>query len=112
MNKINLLEETEKVLKEHGKTLDSIWRVYVYAYEYSCPVKILGLKEFKELANIEYNNDFGGQEIKNMVAKGLDFFMFRHEYDGSEWWEYVSTTVRPEDRMEIKDLYWRYAWKY
>lgn len=40
---------------------------------------------------------YGAQEVaKDLVLIGDDFWMERAEYDGSEWWEFVSTEPREE----------------
>ena len=49
------------------------------------------VKEFLEHANFEYNDGFGSEEINTeLILVGKDFWLERHEYDGSEWWEYKS----------------------
>jgi len=79
---MNLLKETIKKLKYEGKKAqDVIW----------CGSKDFRFswKKFKEVANFDYNNGFGGQEVaEDLKIVGKDFWLERHEYDGSEWWEY------------------------
>ena len=49
------------------------------------------VKEFLEHANVEYNDRYGLEEINTkLILVGKDFWLERHEYDGSEWWEYKS----------------------
>ena len=46
--------------------------------------------EFAELAKATiYDSGFGGQEIApDLVVVGADWWLERHEYNGSEWWEF------------------------
>lgn len=54
--------------------------------------------EFTALADRTYNAGFGGQEVAtDLLVVGDDWWLERHEYDGSEWWEYKSTPVKPAD---------------
>jgi hypothetical protein len=51
----------------------------------------------KAAANINYNAGFGGAEIcSDLVVCGKDWWLERHEYDGSEWWEFKELPARPE----------------
>lgn len=85
----NLLKQTEDVLRENGQTFkDVLW----------CGTKkeSMSLERFKELANFSYDGGFGGQEIAtDLLVVGADFWLERHEYDGSEWWEFKRTPVKP-----------------
>jgi len=51
----------------------------------------ISIEKFKELANFEYNDGFGGQEIaSDLIVYFKDkTYLYRREYDGSEWWEYL-----------------------
>lgn len=87
---MNLKEETRAVLKEHGKTAqDVLW----------CGNKEFGYFSFSELLEIaptDYDNGYGGQEIaKDLYIVGDDWWLERHEYDGSEWWEFKSLPKKP-----------------
>lgn len=58
-------------------------------------------EEFKELANFEYDDGFGGHEIDlNLMVVGQDWWLERHEYDGSEWWEFKTMPLRPTLKAE------------
>ena len=49
------------------------------------------VEDFIEHANFEYNDGYGIEEINtDLILVGKDFWLERHEYDGSEWWEYKS----------------------
>ena len=46
-------------------------------------------ENFKEVANVEYDSGFGSPQVaEDLIIMGSDFWLERHEYDGSEWWEY------------------------
>ena len=44
--------------------------------------------EFLRALDFEYNNGYGGQELFGKVWLQNNAWLERHEYDGSEWWEY------------------------
>jgi hypothetical protein len=102
MPKINFLEETIDELLRHDKsTKDVHW---------------IGIKdtavratwdEFAELANFDYDNGFGGNEINmNVIVVGDTWWLERHEYDGKEWWEYKEKAMMPDPyfKLEPEDL--------
>lgn len=81
---MNLLKETELILKEYGKTLDDI--TFVQGAEFG-----ISVDKFMELADAEY--DLGCDPLprvaKDLIVGGDGWWLERH-YDGSEWWEYMS----------------------
>lgn len=78
----NLLEETIEALEENGKSFDDV--IGVCGDKFQIPIE-----QFKELANREYNDGFGAQKVaSDLKIIGKNFWLERHEYDGSEWWEY------------------------
>ena len=82
----NLLKETKEILERHSKTFDDI----LFVGDKSDHSKIT-VKEFLEHANFEYDDGYGLEEINtDLILVGKDFWLERHEYDGSEWWEYKS----------------------
>lgn len=95
----NLLKETLEDLKSQGKTpTDVLW------------VGTLSTKtswdNFAKLADFCYDDGFGIQEInENLLVVGKDWWMERHEYDGSEWWEFKSMPIMPSrDDFTHKDI--------
>lgn len=100
---INFLEETLDMLKDCGKTEDDV--IWVGRCEYwasSYPDVKNTWEWFKSKANFEYDNGYGGAEIPlSLVVVGEDFWLERHEYDGSEWWEYKRIPTEP---FETKDF--------
>ena len=82
----NLLKETKEILEQHGKTFDDV----IFIGDRTTHTKMT-MKDFLEHANVEYKNGFGIEEINTeLILVGKDFWLERHEYDGSEWWEYKS----------------------
>lgn len=91
----NLLQETVDTLKSH----------------YNSPEDVLYIKDnenyttwgkFSDIANIEYDEGYGNQEVEpTLMIVGKDFWLERHEYDGSEWWEYKSKPVKPDTQGPV-----------
>ncbi len=81
-----LLEETRKELEQHDKTFNDV----IFIGDNGRHTK-MSVDKFIEYANIEYNNGYGIEEINtDLILVGKDFWLERHSYDGSEWWEYKS----------------------
>jgi len=96
---MNLLKETIECLSENEKTeKDVIW---------------VGCKKFKscwahftKIADIEYDDGYGGAEIaQDLLVVGSDFWLERHEYDGSEWWEFKQMPKEPEKVHNFKAVH-------
>ena len=65
----------------------------------------LSWKEFEALANVEYDESYGAQEVADdLLVVGDDWWLERHEYDGSEWWEFKKIPEVPSQKGEIKTL--------
>ena len=78
----NLRKETISVLKKHGKKWSDVAGVCGNDFQ-------ITKKQFWELANKMYNSGYGVNEVAlEMKVVGRDFWLERHEYDGTEWWEY------------------------
>lgn len=103
----NLLEETKKILQENNKTLDDI--IWVGCEDFSIPTE-----DFLKLANDIYDAGFGGCEVcLDLIIVGNDWWLERHEYDGSEWWEYKSIPIYKECK-KVKSVFvtdWDYYLK-
>lgn len=82
---MNLLQETLQSLKENGKTSQDVVWVGNQDGHYS-----ITWAEFSAIAEkTTYSSGFGNQEIaSDLVIVGENWWLERHEYDGSEWWEY------------------------
>ena len=56
-------------------------------------------EQFKKLADKEYDDGFGGEEVNTeLLVVGDDWWLERHEYDGSEWWELKRLPETPENK--------------
>lgn len=106
---INLLEETKEILLSHGKCCEDVEFVIGLdssvddCYYWECTgndVVRTTWNEFAAQADKEYNNGLGGAKVlKFTMIVGKDFWLERHEYDGSEWWEYKELP-KPENYRE------------
>jgi hypothetical protein len=93
---MNLLEETLSILKENNLTEEDVKWVGSNDIWFSW-------EDFKLLANINYDSGFGGEEIAlDLLVVGKNWWLERHTYDGSEWWEFKQLPVKP--KKEIKPL--------
>lgn len=85
----NLRKETIECLLENGKTLYDV--VWVGTLEVEIPIE-----EFLRLVDKYYDNGFGSQKVAtDLLVCGDGWYMERHEYDGSEWWEFKTMPTRP-----------------
>ena len=81
----NLLKETLEIMQKYGKTPADVHWIGLL----NGKVAVTFWDVFAQKANKEYYEDFGGIEVsKNLTVVGNDWWLERHEYDGSEWWEY------------------------
>ena len=85
----NLYNETLEVLNEHGKTsCDILW--------VGTPDTKIPLDMFWKAADSAYDNGYGGTEVnESLFVVGDNWWLERHEYDGSEWWEYKERPSEP-----------------
>ena len=86
----NLLTETLEVLTRNGKTpADVLW----------CGSTDLHFSwdDFSAVANTtNYNDGYGAVEIApDLVVVGVDWWLERHEYYGSESWDFKTLPVKP-----------------
>lgn len=91
----NLLAETIKEMELRGKTPGDV-RYVVSATEWpeSTP-QWCTWDEFAARADFEYDAGYGGNNIAlELRVVGADWWMERHEYDGSEWWEFKTLPNR------------------
>lgn len=79
----NLLQETNEVLLENGYKWEDVNFIGSADGEYFCTYE-----EFKVLADVEYNDGYGGQEVASDLVIRLNDggLLYRHEYDGAEEW--------------------------
>lgn len=87
---LNLLSETTDVLAEHKRSTSDVRWVGNHNLWMSWD-------EFAAIADVTYDAGFGGANVnETLLIVGDDWWMERHEYDGSEWWEYKSLPIRPD----------------
>lgn len=78
----NLLEETVNVLSKFEKSTSDVRWIGGKGF-------IGDWADFESIANFEYDNGYGGNEIDSTLKiVGDDWWLERGEYDGSEWWEF------------------------
>lgn len=87
---MNLYKETIEILKEHGKTFDDV--VVICGDDFQ-----ITKDDFIKYSNTEYDSGYGAPEVaEDLLVIGAGFWLERHEYDGSEWWEYKEIPERNE----------------
>ena len=93
---MNLLKETKSELKVHGKLLKDV--KWVGCDEFTIP-----LENFVTCADMEYDDGYGSQDVAmDLVVVGENWWLERHEYDGSEWWEYKELPQKPSEEKQVK----------
>lgn len=99
MSMRNLLRETIRVLKENGKSpQDVIWVGNTEEFSISW-------EEFDKIADFEYDAAFGSVEVcGDLLVVGADFWLERHEYDGSEWWEFKTLPKQPKNAKKFHNI--------
>jgi hypothetical protein len=82
---MNLLKETLTNITDSGHTVEEVLFIGSADGAYSCT-----WAEFEALADLEYDQGYGAQEVAtDLIMVFTDGKkMWRHEYDGSEWWMY------------------------
>ena len=94
---VNLLEETEDKLRNcHKAPKDVLW------IGTDDGTEAITWDEFAKMADFNYDDDYGKIDIRlNLVVVGKDWWMERHEYDGSEWWEYKEQPKLKENSKKL-----------
>lgn len=95
---MNLLEETKEILENNNKKLEDILWI-------GSSKNFVDVNEFIKIADVEYDNGYGAPQVaENLLVVGVDWWLERHEYDGSEWWEYKSIPVKPNNKFCLRAL--------
>ena len=107
----NLLEETIKYLREYDKQPSDVLWVGRDYYDWNLKKQVRykdTWDSFCVKADFEYNSGYGAVEIPDdIVIVGKDFWLERHQYDGSEWWEFKMMPLEPTETQEIDfDYHW------
>lgn len=102
----NLLQETQEDITRNHKSVEDVQWVGSKDGEYS-----ISWEQFAALArDITYDSGFGGNEIvDDLVVVGSDWWLERHEYDGSEWWEFKTLPIRKEKSKSFTRVLGRYS---
>lgn len=97
----NLLIETEEVLKENGKSFDDVkWIGTLNG-------GTISVGDFKKAANREYDSGFGIENVcLGLLVVGDNWWLERHEYDGSEWWEFKTIPSKPEGELRWSEIWY------
>lgn len=94
---MNLLDETKKILNAYGKSISDIEWFGNSSIEYIC--------DLEKLIDLEYNSSYVFVEIpEDFILVGADFWIERHERDGSEWWEYKTMPKKPDKAKVVSKL--------
>ena len=103
----NFLEETVDSIKESGHTPGDI----EFIGNRNRTISLGGWDGFAKAIDRKYDDSYGLNEVADDLAI---FFrdhsvMFRHEYDGAEWWEYIPSNESHTD-SPIAVMYPEKAW--
>ena len=95
---MNLLNETINILKKYNlDTKDVIW---VGNYDLKTD-----WDNFAKISDVNYDSGFGSQEVAtDLIIVGKDWWLERHEYDGSEWWEFKQLPKEPETKVILSTV--------
>ena len=103
----NLLKETIEELRRNGKDEKDVLWVGSSDGKYA-----ISWEEFKKIADIEYDCKFGAQEIaEDLVVVGKDWWLERHEYDGSEWWAFKTLPRKQRNPRRFTKVKARIGWE-
>lgn len=96
---VNLKNSTLNILNQHNKLPSDIKWV-------GCTNFKISIEEFWKLADREYDASYGSQEVaEDLIVVGDSWWLERHEYDGSEWWEYKELPQEPEKILSVPTLF-------
>lgn len=111
----NLIEETLSFLRKCGKCENDIYYVRVKDIRFGDIVHYVDWDSFKDsIKDFTYDKGYGLQYIwKNLrIVLRNGEYIRRQEYDGSEWWEYISKppmdvliTKYDPGEMDFKEWY-------
>ena len=95
---MNLLKETLKNLMQAEKTEQDVKWVGTTTHKTTW-------EDFKSKADTEYDAGYGSSKVaQDLLIVGDNWWLERHEYDGSEWWEYKEIPKEPIENIELKAL--------
>ena len=95
---MNLLKETLEIIEKSGKKENDVKWVGTHSHKTTW-------EDFKKHANTDYDCGYGSSKVaQDLLIVGDNWWMERHEYDGSEWWEFKELPVEPKETIELKAL--------
>lgn len=84
----NLWEETIEELAYHKKGFDDVIAICGNDFQ-------ITKEDFEKYSKTNYDSGYGAPEVaEDLLIIGVDFWLERHEYDGSEWWEFKQMPTR------------------
>lgn len=97
----NLWKETISVLKDHYLTWEDVDHIILDGDNVT-----ISKENFEELARkTDYDNGWGAAEIRtDLIIVGWNWWLERNEYDGSEWWEFCTMPVIPNETTTVTSL--------
>jgi len=103
---MTLLEETIEDIKRNGHKISDIIFIGSEKSGHSCT-----WEEFTILANQDYDSGYDAAKvaIDLLIIFSDGSSMYREEYDGSEWWEYIIPFIMPRNTQSIKSLFTKYV---
>lgn len=91
----NLWDETVKILEQFSKTFEDV--VWIGRDDFT-----ISKEQFKKLSNRCYDAGFGAPKVAmDLKIVGRDWWLERHEYDGSEWWEFKELPTKPREERKV-----------
>jgi len=96
-HRTNLLQETISNITEHDRSVDDVQYVSRSTSGWDdIEPEWCTWEEFASRADFEYYAGYGGEEINtSLKVVGSNWWLERHEYDGSEWWEFKTMPMKP-----------------
>lgn len=96
----NLLKETEYILKQNDIEITDILWIGSSKDNFYIP-----LEHALELMDIDYDSGYGAQVVaSDLIVVGKDWWLERHEYDGSEWWEFKRMLIKPTENKALNHV--------
>ena len=96
---MNLLEETKNILAMHDKSIIDI--EWIGSHDF----KVNKHKALYIFDKTDYDSGYGSQKVaKDLLVVGDHWWLERHEYDGSEWWEYKELPTAPDKELRINKV--------
>jgi len=102
MHDDSLLKETIEAFTSKGKKEEDVLWVGLRSSKKDAYRKT-SWEDFKKVADFDYDDGYGAHEINDsLIIVGVDWWLERHEYDGSEWWEFKTLPLEPSESIAFK----------